>query len=75
MRTRIYVGHKAGSKPQVFRSETEPTRDTHGHLYAAVVGPFRTMRAAKLDAETWPNPHIYHVDDAERIARQLAHVV
>ena len=73
-RPRIYVGHNAtvGKRPEVFKSLTPPTAASHGHLYAAVVGPFRTLRAAILDATTYPNPHIYHVDDAERIARRLA---
>jgi len=32
---------------QYFKSEQEPTGATHGHQYRAVVGPFRTARAAR----------------------------
>lgn len=63
-----YVGCKAG-KREVFKAESEPTEDSHGHLYNAVIGPFRTMRGAKFMAECgYNNPHLQTVADAERIA-------
>lgn len=69
---RIYVGHTQGTL-QVFKSENEPTRESHGALYAAVIGPFRTMRGARFMAEHGRgNPHVQTVSDAERIAKQLA---
>jgi len=42
---RWYVGQKMG-KRGAFQSEEAPTEVSHGHLYAAVIGPFRTKRAA-----------------------------
>ena len=66
---RIYVGYKAG-KREVFKSATTPSGETHGHLFNAVVGPFRTMRGAKwaASAAAIGNPHFQTVKDAERIA-------
>lgn len=69
MASRIYVGHKAGSGRVVFRSPETPTPEAFPQ-FGAVVGPFRTMRAALLSADTYPNPHIRCVADAERIARE-----
>ena len=66
---KIYVG-RTSDKREVFRCAFTPTFDSHGDKYAAVIGPFRTMRGAKFMAEYGAgNPHIYHVDDAERIAK------
>ena len=45
-RKRFYVGRGNG-KAEIFRSEYEPTPETHGHLYAAVIGPFRTHAGAE----------------------------
>lgn len=52
-----------------FQSIDTPTEASHGHLYGAVVGPFRTVRAA-MWAERYGNgnPHFQHVNDAERIS-------
>ena len=49
MRTKnkIYVGLIAGQKPQVFRSKETPTEQSHGGLYNAVVGPFKTLAGAQ----------------------------
>lgn len=69
---RFYVGHQGG-KRFFFSSETTPTRATHGDKYNAVVGPFRTKRAAMWASATAPNnPHYQHVNDAERISKQAA---
>lgn len=63
-------GRKRG---RVFRCDTEPTAETHGREYAAVVGPFRTVRGAKTMLHYGNNnPHIQHVSDAERIGRKYA---
>jgi hypothetical protein len=65
-----YVGLKDG-KRSVFKSETAPTESSHGHLYNAVIGPFRTNRGAVFMAEHGHNnPHLQTVADAERIARR-----
>ena len=65
---KYYVGKRDG-RSFVFACEFTPTQQTHGMKYNAVVGPFRTKRAAILLAVTGGNnPHIQHVNDAERIA-------
>ena len=70
--TRPYVGLKDGRR-EVFRSITVPTEASHGHLYGAVIGPFRTVRAARFMAQHGANnPHVQTVADAERIATVLA---
>ncbi len=64
----VYVGCKGGRR-EVFRSEQRPTQQSHGHLYMAVIGPFRTKRGAEFMARCGGNnPHVRCVADAERIA-------
>jgi len=64
-----YVGINDG-KYEAFRTPTEPTRKTHSFLYAAVIGPFRTKRAAMWAEKNGNmNPHFYGVNDAERLSR------
>jgi len=75
MKTKIYVGVRltdgAGQTRTVFRSEQEPTRETCSYVY--VIGPFRTMAGAQFMADYGGNnPHLQHVDDAERLARHHA---
>lgn len=66
---RIYLGLDEQTR-EVFRAEQEPTFATHGNRFAAVVGPFRTMRAAVFMRDYGQgNPHCQCVADAERIAR------
>lgn len=73
MRNRFYVGMRAYAPWEVFKSIVVPISSTHGHLYNAVMGPFRTRRAAEFTAKYGRgNPHIRHVNDAERIARRYA---
>ena len=67
MGARYYVGFRDGGS-FVFTADSAPTRASHGHRCASVIGPFRTKRAAVLTAVTRPNPHILSVSDAERIA-------
>ena len=62
---KYYVGLHAG-KRHVFKSGEMPTESSHGHLYGAVIGPFRSKRGAHFMAN---NPHIQHVRDAERLAK------
>ena len=42
----IYVGLKENVKPQIFESETEPTKETHPQ-YDVTYGPFKSMEAAQ----------------------------
>jgi hypothetical protein len=67
--SRWYVGHKDG-RLEIFQSTAIPTFTSHGFVYAAVVGPFRTKRAALYMAQHGRNnPHLLSVGDAERIAK------
>ena len=71
-KNRYYVGHKSGSKV-VFPSAVVPTEKTHGESFNAVIGPFKTKRAALLMARYgYGNPHLQTVQDAERIAAEYA---
>jgi len=64
-----YVGCKAG-KWVVFKSFVKPTEKTHGNLYNAVIGPFRTVRGANFMRDYGQgNPHCVTVSDAERLAK------
>ena len=74
--TRPYVGIRVDNgKREGFRFTVRdaPTQETHGRLYAAVIGPFRTVRAARLMADHGANnPHLQTVNDAEWYARRDA---
>ena len=63
-------GVSTGGRFEAFTARRTPTQTSHGHIYAAVVGPFKTKRAA-LWARTygWLNPHFTHVRDAERLSQ------
>jgi hypothetical protein len=70
--SRIYVGCKFAGR-EVFRSLTTPTPKTHGKQYAAVIGPFHTVRGAAWMAHPTrgrDNPHCRTVADAERLAKK-----
>jgi len=70
MKSRIYVGHKSEGSNEVFRSETEPTLESHGHLYGYVIGPFHTMQGARWMRDYgFNNPNLTTAGDCERIAR------
>lgn len=74
MARKWYVGiGDEGRIRKAFSSDTTPTRVSHGAEYGAVVGPFRTKRGAMFHAAMGAaNPHVQHVNDAERIARKYA---
>lgn len=70
MSNRIYVG-KTGKRYDIFRSDITPEREQFGHLYRAVIGPFRTMAGARVMARYGEaNPHLGSVRDAEAMAKQ-----
>lgn len=72
MKNHIYVGItlESGNR-RVFTCSHAPTELSHGQLYAATIGPFRTMRGARFMAEHGRNnPHLQTVADAERITLQ-----
>jgi hypothetical protein len=41
-----YVGVKLG-KRSVFKSERNPTKSSHGHIYDYCIGPFQSIEAAE----------------------------
>jgi len=45
-RKRWFVGRKVTGGDEVFPSMFTPSRESHGHLYGFVIGPFRTRRKA-----------------------------
>ncbi|HKJ40083.1 MAG TPA: hypothetical protein VJ972_15000 [Anaerolineales bacterium] len=66
----IYLGRRKQGDLVQFYSSSVPTRESHGHLYTAVVGPFKTKVGASYFARYGQdNPHIQTADDAERLAR------
>ena len=74
-RSKIYVGIVAGSNAkhnyQYFRSATEPTFASHGHIFNAVIGPFRTKAGAYYMIHYgYMNPHCRTVSEAEKLAKK-----
>jgi hypothetical protein len=64
-----YLG-KRGSELTVFHSIKVPTRESHGHLYAGVIGPFQSRIGAGYFARyARTNPCIRTAGDVERLAR------
>lgn len=63
-----YVGVN-GMYREYFRSQETPTETSHPQ-YKAVIGPFRTKRAALFMCDQFKN--CQSVADAERISRQQA---
>ena len=69
-RKRLYVGYKHGGGMERFWNAETPTESSHGKVYAAVIGPFRTVAGAEFMVNHGAgNPHICCVADAERLAR------
>lgn len=69
---KIWLGYGIDGKREVFKANYEPTHDSHGHIYEAVMGPFRTMRAALITRDYGKgNPHLQTVADAEKVAKRL----
>jgi hypothetical protein len=66
----IYLGKRKQGDLIQFRSFTIPTRETHEHLYTAVIGPFKSKVGAGYFARYGRNdPNIRTADDVERLAR------
>ena len=69
MKKRWYVGITKGNKMQAFQSESTPFKVIYGTKYFAVIGPFKTKRAAKWAEVHGPgNPHFNCVEDAEKLS-------
>ena len=70
MRKHYYVGVRESKRSVFYMAVVEPTQEMCPQ-YSAVIGPFRTKKAAYLMAEYGANnPHMQTVADAERIARE-----
>ena len=72
---KYYIGliHGTVSDWELFRSNTEPTQESHGAQYVVVTGPFLTKRGAEFMRDHGQgNPHCQTVYDAERLARHYA---
>lgn len=66
----FYLGRRKQDDLVLFRCATIPTKESHGHLYTAVIGPFKSRVGASYFARYGRgNPHIRTADDAERLAR------
>ena len=65
----ISLGKRKQGDLAQFRSPTIPTQESYGHLYTAVIGPFKSKVGASYFARYGRNnPHIRTADDAERLA-------
>lgn len=54
---------------EVFRAAIMPTAESHGKVYSAVVGPFKTKGGAEYMAKYGRNnPHCRTVSEAEKCA-------
>ena len=68
--TKPYVGIRPDGTREVFHASDTPTFETHGAVYSATIGPFETLSGADYMAKYGAgNPHLQHVDDAERFAK------
>jgi len=68
---RAYVGVRRDLRREVFKATKTPTRRQYGRRYAYVVGPFKTVRAARYMADYGANnPHCTCVAQAEWLAKR-----
>lgn len=66
----FYLGKRGEDDLILFHSAMPPTKQTHGHLYKAVIGPFVSRVGAGYFARYGRNnPDIRTAADAERLAR------
>ena len=67
----FYLGRRKQGDLILFRWPKTPTQESHGHLFTAVIGPFRSKVGASYFARYGRNnPHIRTAGDAERLARE-----
>jgi len=71
--SQYYIGVLKNHKREVFTARAEPTKDSHGHKYLYVIGPFSTKAGAEIMQKYGDpsNPHFQHVSDAESYARRM----
>jgi hypothetical protein len=66
----FYLGKRGEDDLILFHSTAIPNKQTHGHLYKAVIGPFKSRVGAGYFARYGRNnPDIRTTADAERLAR------
>jgi hypothetical protein len=66
----FYLGKRGEDDLILFHSIAIPTKQTHGHLFMAVIGPFVSRVGAGYFARYGRNnPEIRTAADAERLAR------
>lgn len=66
----FYLGKRGEDDLILFHSTAIPNKQTHGHLYKAVIGPFKSKVGASYFARYGRNnPDIRTAGDAERLAR------
>ena len=66
----FYLGKRGEDDLILFHSVAIPNKQTHGHLYKAVIGPFVSRVGAGYFARYGrTNPQIRTAADAERLAR------
>lgn len=66
----FYLGRRSKDDLILFHSAMPPTKQTHGHLYKAVIGPFVSRVGVGYFARYGrTNPQIRTAADAERLAR------
>ena len=66
----FYLGKRGQDDLVLLHFSKIPTKETHGHLYTAVIGPFKSKVGASYFARYGRNnPHIRTAEDAERLAR------
>lgn len=66
----FYLGKRSEDDLILFHSASPPTKQTHGHLYKVVIGPFQSKVGAGYFARYGrTNPEIHTAADAERLAR------
>ena len=66
----FYLGKRGEDDLILFHSTAIPNKQTHGHLYKAVIGPFVSRVGAGYFARYGSNnPNIRTAADAERLAR------
>ena len=65
-----YAGLTKNHAFEAFRATATPTPSTHGDRFRAVVGPFRTRRAALwCEQYGYNNPHGQTVAEMEKLAK------
>ena len=66
----FYLGKRREDDLILFHTTAIPTKQTHGHLYKAVIGPFKSKVGAGYFARYGRNnPDIRTAADAEHLAR------